>query len=71
MASHDRVFFDSLPPDVKEELAPIQQLIDAMRAAASRYRRAQILEPSDPAVLAVAEAHDQAMKDLAPFRSIT
>ena len=57
----------SPPPDVEEELAPIRKAIDALRASAASYRRPDVLDPSNAAVLAVAEAHAQAMKDLAPL----
>src|SRR3954470_2926922 len=54
----------ALPPKVEEELAPIRKAVDGLRASAAKYKRPEVLGSSDPAVLAVAEAHDQAMKEL-------
>src|SRR5205809_4913995 len=57
--------FKSLPPEVDEELAPVRKVVDSLRTAAANHRPAEALEPSNPAVVAVAEAYDQAMKELA------
>jgi len=57
--------FKSLPPEVEEELARVRKAVDRLRTAAANHRPAEALEPSNPAVVAVAEAYDQAMKELA------
>jgi len=57
--------FKSLPPEVDEELAPLRKVVDSLRTAAANHRPAEALEPSNPAVVAVAEASEQAMKELA------
>ena len=63
---HDMTF-NSLPPEVDEQLATVRKAVDSLRAAAANHRPPEVLEPSNAAVLAVAEAHDQAMKELAPL----
>ncbi len=59
--------FDSIPPEVQEELAAVRKAVDSLRAAAVNHRPPEVLEPSNAAVLAVGEAYDEAMKDLAPL----
>jgi hypothetical protein len=61
------VILQSSSPEVEEELAPIRKAIAALRGVAANHRPSEPLEPSNPAVLAMAEAHDQAMKELAPL----
>jgi hypothetical protein len=56
-----------MPPEVEEELAPIRKSVDNLRAAAANHRPPDPLEPSNPAVRAVAKDYDQAMKKLAPL----
>jgi hypothetical protein len=58
---------DPLPPDVEEELASIRKGVDALRAVVANHRAPEALESSDPAVLAVADAHDRALHELAPL----
>ena len=55
----------SLPPEVEEELAAVRKAVDSLRTAAANHRPPEALEPSNPAVLAVAKAYDQAMEELA------
>src|SRR5256885_8917821 len=57
--------FKSPPPEVEEELAAVRKAVDSLRTAAANHRPAEALEPSNPAVLAVAKAYDQAMEELA------
>ena len=53
------------PPDVAEELAPILQGVEGLRAAAENHKSPKPLAPSDAAVSAAAKGHDQAMEELA------
>jgi len=59
--------FNSPPPEVEEELAALRKAVNGLRAGAADHRRPQALEPSDPAVLAVAKDYDQAMQELTPL----
>ncbi len=56
--------FNSPPPEVEEELAALRKAVNGLRAGAADHRRPHALQPSDPAVLAVAKDYDQAMQEL-------
>ena len=58
---------DSLPPNIKKELAPVRKTVDGLRTALANYRGPEALEPSNVAVRAAAKAHNRAMKEFAPL----
>ncbi len=46
---HDMTF-NSLPPEVDEQLATVRKAVDSLRAAAANHRPPEVLEPSNAAV---------------------
>jgi len=61
------VDLNSLPPDVAEELEAVVKAINGLRAGAANHTPSRSIPTSDPAVVAVSQANEGAMKDLVPL----